>query len=140
MTCRWQPYWNSDQYQFNRFNHFYEILIYKRIIIIIMTWATRQAPHVELNLLTFPEHLRSSQVFDGVCVAMSLVVYAVSCVLLHVIRFIFFRHCVVYLFFINEFEFPSCIFRPSFNQPCMFKQKKMYATLSHYSRIPRKIE
>ena len=40
-------------------------------------------PHVEQDLLTLPEHLRSPLVFGGVRVVYSLVFYVVSCVLLH---------------------------------------------------------
>ena len=39
-------------------------------------------PHVEQDLLTLPEHLRSPLVFGGVRVVYSLVFYVVSCVLL----------------------------------------------------------
>ena len=41
-------------------------------------------PHVEQDLLTLPEHLRSPLVFGGVRVVYSLVFYVVSCVLLFV--------------------------------------------------------
>ena len=39
-------------------------------------------PHVEQDLLTLPEHLRSPLVFGGVRVVYSSVFYVVSCVLL----------------------------------------------------------
>ena len=44
-------------------------------------------PHVEQDLLTLPEHLRSPLVFWGVRVVYSLVFYVVSCVLFFVCLF-----------------------------------------------------
>ena len=49
---------------------------------LVITLATRRVPHVEQDLLTLPEYLRSSLVFGGIRVAYSLVFYVVSCVLL----------------------------------------------------------
>ena len=46
-------------------------------------------PHVEQDLLTLPEHLRSPLVFGGVRVVYSLVFYVVSCVLLFYVLFNF---------------------------------------------------
>ena len=47
----------------------------------VITLATRRVPHVEQDLLTLPEHLRSPLVFGGVRVVYSLVFYVVSCVM-----------------------------------------------------------
>ena len=81
----------------------------------VLTWATRRVPNVKQDLLTLMEHLRSPPVFGGVCVAYSLVLYVVSCVLLTILFvFFIFSHGVVSLFSIYEFDCPSGIFHPSF--------------------------
>jgi hypothetical protein len=41
--------------------------------------VTRQLPHVQQELPTLPEHLRSPLVFSGVGVARSLVFYVMFC-------------------------------------------------------------
>ena len=80
----------------------------------VITWATRRVPHVEQDLLTLPEHLRSPLVFGGVRVAYSLVFYVVSCVLLFVCLSLSFSFLfIVSLFSIYEFDCLSGIFRPS---------------------------
>ena len=78
----------------------------------VKTWATRQAPHVEQDMLTLSEYLRTPLVFCGVRGAYSLIFYVVSCVLLFV--FFIFSHGVVSLFSIYEFDCPSGIFCPPF--------------------------
>ena len=50
----------------------------------VITSATRRVPHVEQDLFTLQENLRSSPAFGGVRVAYSLVLYVVSCELLFV--------------------------------------------------------
>ena len=75
----------------------------------------RKLPHVEQDLHTLPEYLRSPLVFGGVRVVYSLVFYVVSCVLLFVcLSFFILSHGVVSLFSIYEFDCSSGIFRPSF--------------------------
>ena len=72
-------------------------------------------PHVDKDLLTLPEHLRSPPVFGGVRVAYSFIFYVVSCILLFAcLSFHLFSHDVVSLFSISEFDYPSGIFRTSF--------------------------
>ena len=81
----------------------------------VLTWATRRVPHVEQDLLTIFEHLRSSPVFGGVHVARSLVVYVCFVYyLLSVWLFLCFSHCVVSLFSTYECECHFGIFRLSF--------------------------
>ena len=46
--------------------------------------------HMEQELPTLPEHLSSSPVFSGVCVAQSLVFYVMFCRSLYVVFFCFF--------------------------------------------------
>ena len=50
----------------------------------VISSATRRMPHLQQDLLTLPEHLRSPLVFGRVRVVYSLVSYVVSCVLLFV--------------------------------------------------------
>jgi hypothetical protein len=51
---------------------------------------TRRLPLVEQELLTFPDHMRSSQVFSGVRVARSLVLCVMFCRSLFVLLSLFF--------------------------------------------------
>ena len=77
-----------------------------------ITQATRRVSHVEQDLLTLPEHLRSPLVFGGVLVAYSLVFYVVSCVLLLVcLSFSFLAMALsVYFRFIKKIDCPFGIF------------------------------
>ena len=66
----------------------------------------RQVPPVEKELLTFPEHTSSPQVFSGVRVAQSLICCVVFCGSLSFCTFSF-SHCVVVCFVILSFFFWS---------------------------------
>ena len=70
-------------------------------------------PHLEQDLLTLPEQMTSPQVFGGVRVAKSLVIYVVSSLYFFSVCLFIFSHGVVSLFSSYEFDSPSGIFRPS---------------------------
>ena len=82
----------------------------------VITLATRRVPHVEQDLLTLPEHMRSPLAFGWVHVAYSLVFYVVSCVLLFVcLSFLYLAMALSVFFSIYEFDCLFGIFRPFFN-------------------------
>ena len=81
----------------------------------IIKRTARRVPHVEQDLLSLSEHVRSLQVFGGVRVAFSFLSYIVYWVVFIVCLpvcfcFVFFCHGVVSLFSIYEFYCPSGIF------------------------------
>ena len=70
-------------------------------------------PHVEQDLLSLPEYLRSTLVFGGVRVANSLVFYVVSCVLLFVcLSFFIFSQALSVYFRFMSLTFPLGSFVP----------------------------
>jgi len=78
----------------------------------IVTWGV---PHVEQELLTLQEHMRSSLVFSGVRVAWSLVFCVMFCRSLFVVSPFSFGHCVVYSS-IYSFWLPFVIFKLFLNR------------------------
>jgi len=59
------------------------------------TRVTRWVPHVKQALLTLPDHLNSSQILSGVCVARYFVFCVVFCIIVFPCQFSR-GHCVVY--------------------------------------------
>ena len=98
-TMTWWPLWNI--YVTN--DHGYVPLVlstslffpHSRLITGFVTRLTRRVPLVEQELLTLPEHLSSPQVFSGVRVTRSLVIYV--CLMDRCLPFCTFSfgHCVV---------------------------------------------
>ena len=65
----------------------------------VISWATRRVPHLEQDLHTVPEHLRSPLVFGGVRVVYSLVFYIMSCGLLFLCLFFSFLAIALSVYF-----------------------------------------
>ena len=73
-------------------------------------------PHVELELLTLPEHMSSSPVFSVVRVAPSLFLCVMFCRSLFVLLSIFILAIVLsVLLLFAASDYPFCIFKPFFN-------------------------
>ena len=79
----------------------------------VITYSIRRVPHVEQDLLTLPEHLRSPLVFGGFRVVYSLVFYVVSCVLLFVcLSFLFLAMALSVYFRFMSLTIPLESFAP----------------------------
>ena len=79
----------------------------------VITWATRRVPHVEHDLLTLLEHLRSPPSFwwGSGCLFFSFLC-GVMCTIVCLFVLFIFSHGVVSLFSIYEFDCPIGICRP----------------------------
>ena len=86
-----------------------------------ITWATRWMSHVEQDLLTLPEHLRSPSFWWGSCCLVFSFLGCVLCTIVCLFVFFFSHHDFVTLFLVYEFECPSGIFRPSFIRIKVYK-------------------
>ena len=71
-------------------------------------------PHVELDLLTLPEHLRLLSFCWDSCYLFFSFLCCFMCSIVYLFVFFIFSHGVVSLFSIYEFDCPSGIFPPSF--------------------------
>ena len=82
----------------------------------VITWATWREPHVEhwgsADPSRAPE-ITPSFWWSSCCLAFSFLC-RILCTIIGLFVFLFFSHGVVSLFSIYEFEYPSGIFRPSF--------------------------
>ena len=81
-----------------------------KYIIEFVTRVTRQVSLVDQELLTLPEHLSSTLVISGVCVARSLV----SCVVFCRLLFVFFLLAIVlsFLLLFTDCDYSFGIFKP----------------------------
>ena len=85
------------------------------LICFVIAWAKRRVPHVEQDLLTLPEHMRSPPVYVGVSVALVIsIICCVLCTIICLFVFFFFSHFIVSLFSIYEFDCPAVLFSPLF--------------------------
>ena len=73
-------------------------------------------PHVEQDLLTLSEHLRSHRFWWGSCCLVFSFLCCVFCTIICRFVFLFFSHGVVGLFTIYDSDCPSGIFSPSFKE------------------------